>query len=371
MSSFLGTRDPSTSLNMRKLAGADSNTAQTSQTGQQALSSNVAGTNPQSTTLPAANTSAARITDPSGAIHQTIPTAGPAMTANATTAVQTAAASLPTENRGLAGHAGGATPAAGGDTSGGNNAAGAATDQAAGNLLDPTGYYDQAQKSIDKQEVQARRSGADQIAANQRRAATLSALSGRGLGGGFAQALSQGTISGQNAMQNEVNQMEGQRQAIYGQEASEAFSAQQQNKQNAFQLGMTTASNTAEANAQKLTADKQTALGALNDLHAGFDMDPTGKTRAAGSTVQGLVAAVNGAQTAAELTTAKANLDKFKQMLASLKAQYPKASGKDWQNIVNSAEKNGYFAGTATLPAQGPTPSTYGITPATNPFNFK
>jgi hypothetical protein len=218
-------------------------------------------------------------------------------------------------------------------------------DQLGSQFLDPTGYFAQAQASLDKQQAQAKISGADQIAANQRRAATLAALSGRGLGGGFAQALNQGTISGQNAMQNELNQIEGQRQAIYGQEASEAFQNQQNNKNNAFQLGLHTADNTAQTNSLQFSGDKQNALSGLQSL-SGMDMDPTGASRAAGSTVAGITNEINSATTSAQLAAAVAHRDRFLAALNSLRAQWKQ--GKDtskgsWQDMVNKAEQAGQF----------------------------
>jgi hypothetical protein len=220
-----------------------------------------------------------------------------------------------------------------------------ATDQTAQNWADPTSYYQQANDAITAQEQTAQKFGGDQIAANQRRAATLAALSGRGLGGGFLEGQNQATIEGINNEQQQINAMEQQRQQIYGQEATQSFQNQQQDKQNAFSLETQTAQNNAAAAAQDLGASKQNAASSAQNSLKALGIDPVSGHGPAWATFAPLYNAVNNATTSAQLQAAQAALNAAIAKLNTLKQQNPKAKGMDWNSIVETADRNGYFTG--------------------------
>lgn len=211
---------------------------------------------------------------------------------------------------------------------------------------DPTQYWNQANSAINQQEDTARQFGADQIAANQRRAATLSALSGRGLGEGFLSGQTQATISGINNTNQQINQLEAQRQQIYGTEAGQAFQQGQTQQNNAFNLNMQTAQNTAQANAQQLGSQKQTAAQNAEASLQASGINVAGMSGPAWNSFKNLIDAVNNAPDAASLQAAQQKLNRAMSNLQALRQQNPKAKGDDWDKLVKNAEKAGQFTNT-------------------------
>lgn len=289
--------------------------------------------------LPDPHTANARLQAPGGTSQQPMPAPGgdtAQQSAGGAIAIGSAGASIAPRAPGLA--------AGIANTPGANQPPPPSpVDQLGSQFADPTKYFEDAQAAIGGQEKRAQQTGADQIAALQRRAATLSALSGRGLGGGFASAMTGATVQGVNQLQGEMNKIEAQRQAIFGNEAGQAFTNQQNDKQRAADLAKETAQNNAQEGALDLSGEKSAALSGPSSTLKHYDMDPSGATRAAGSTVNRLVTAVNNAKTAADLAAARQALDAFVAKLGQLKAQNAGADKGKWQDVVNQAEQAGYF----------------------------
>jgi hypothetical protein len=149
--------------------------------------------------------------------------------------------------------------------------------------VDTSGYFKQALDGVDKLDATAKQGASDQLAQGQRRAATLAALSGRGVGQGYLAGNQQAQLNSQNAMTQELAKNEQMRQQIYGTQESQGFQNNQrlsQNQfsndqrvdQNTFNVQQKTAEDKSEATAQQVqqkTADYTKALSDLNGLSYG------------------------------------------------------------------------------------------------------
>lgn len=215
-------------------------------------------------------------------------------------------------------------------------------DPTATSLKDPASYYQDSLNAVDQKEVTDTSIGNDALAAQQRRQATLSALSGVS-GGGFLAGMNDATIGGVQAMQQQLSQDEQLRAGIYGQEATNAFSNEQRQSQNAFNVEQNTATQQGQADAQNQSNTQQNYLDGVNSSLKGLGIDATGSTGAGWNDAAPLVQAVQNATTPEQFAAAKASLDRYMAKLNALKAQNPGKKGNDWAGVVKAAQKNHYF----------------------------